>query len=152
MSSVVHPSILRFRRDLGELDLPNSIKIIEASDLSVVFSMTPAEGIFKELTMLLSLTAKNSYPFDPPKIICFQPIPYHPSIDDKGNVCLNILRLEWMPILNLNAVILSLLVMLSEDPSSIDSLNHEAANDWNSDKENYIRRARERFLLFTRRV
>jgi len=30
---------------------------------------------------------------------------YHPNIDLEGNVCLNILREDWKPVLTINAVI-----------------------------------------------
>ncbi|KAL8954812.1 MAG: hypothetical protein Q9183_006919, partial [Haloplaca sp. 2 TL-2023] len=40
---------------------------------------------------------------------CTQKI-YHPNIDLEGNVCLNILREDWKPVLNLNAVIVGLQV------------------------------------------
>ena len=42
---------------------------------------------------LLSLTFKipDSYPHEPPKVLCDQ-IVYHPNLDTKGNICLNVLR------------------------------------------------------------
>ena len=43
-----------------------------------------------------------------------------------GNVCLNILRAEWKPVLGLNTVILGLIFLLVE-PNADDPLNHEAA-------------------------
>lgn len=33
---------------------------------------------------------------------------YHPNIDLEGNVCLNILREDWKPVLNINTVIYGL--------------------------------------------
>lgn len=48
-------------------------------------------------------------PHDPPKVKCTQKI-YHPNIDLEGNVCLNILREDWKPVLNLNAVIVGMQV------------------------------------------
>ena len=43
-----------------------------------------------------------------------------------GNVCLNILRADWKPVLDLNAVILGLIFLFIE-PNPDDPLNHEAA-------------------------
>lgn len=51
----------------------------------------------------------QNFPHDPPKVKCTQKI-YHPNIDLEGNVCLNILREDWKPVLNLNAVIVGLQV------------------------------------------
>lgn len=33
---------------------------------------------------------------------------YHPNIDLDGNVCLNILREDWKPVLNINTIIYGL--------------------------------------------
>ena len=33
---------------------------------------------------------------------------YHPNIDLEGNVCLNILREDWKPVLTINAVVYGL--------------------------------------------
>jgi ubiquitin-conjugating enzyme E2 M len=43
-----------------------------------------------------------------------------------GNVCLNILRDDWKPVLGINAVILGLIFLFIE-PNPNDPLNHEAA-------------------------
>jgi ubiquitin-protein ligase len=36
---------------------------------------------------------------------------YHPNIDTDGKVCLNILRADWMPVLNLGSVVFGLLTL-----------------------------------------
>jgi ubiquitin-protein ligase len=56
-----------------------------------------------------SFAINQNFPHDPPKVKCTQKI-YHPNIDLEGNVCLNILREDWKPVLNLNAVIVGLQV------------------------------------------
>lgn len=33
---------------------------------------------------------------------------YHPNIDLEGNVCLNILREDWKPVLNINTIVYGL--------------------------------------------
>ena len=48
---------------------------------------------------------------------------YHPNIDMEGNVCLNILRKDWSPVLSLYAVIHGLLYLFNE-PEPNDPLNH----------------------------
>jgi len=48
---------------------------------------------------------------------------YHPNIDPKGNVCLNILRDDWTPTLNLQAVLFGL-VHLFYYPNPDDPLDH----------------------------
>ena len=57
-------------------------------------------------------------------ITCIQV--YHPNIDLEGNVCLNILREDWKPVLNINTVIYGLNLLFTQ-PNDEDPLNHEAA-------------------------
>ena len=70
------------------------------------------------------MTIPQTYPYDPPKASCetmvglkiripiFFPMKiYHPNIDWEGHVCLNILRADWMPVLNLGAVVFGLVTL-----------------------------------------
>jgi ubiquitin-conjugating enzyme E2 M len=56
------------------------------------------------------------FPFSPP------PQLYHPNINLVGNICLNILRDDWRPILNIQNVIHGL-IFLFLDPNPDDPLN-----------------------------
>lgn len=47
---------------------------------------------------------------------------YHPNIDYEGNVCLNILREDWNPVLNLNSIMVGLQYLFLE-PNANDPLN-----------------------------
>lgn len=69
----------------------------------------PDEGMYKSGSFRFAFVIAPNYPHDPPKVKCRQKI-YHPNIDLDGNVCLNILREDWKPVLNLNAVIVGLQV------------------------------------------
>ena len=51
---------------------------------------------------------------------------YHPNVDLDGNVCLNILREDWKPVLNLNSVMVGLQYLFLE-PNADDPLNKGAA-------------------------
>jgi ubiquitin-protein ligase len=65
-----------------------------------------------------SFAISNEYPHHPPKVLCKQKVRseliltqiYHPNIDMQGNICLNVLREDWKPVLNLNAVMYGLQV------------------------------------------
>lgn len=65
--------------------------------------------MYKGGSFKFTFAINNNFPHDPPKIKCTQKI-YHPNIDLDGNVCLNILREDWKPVLNLNAVMVGLQV------------------------------------------
>lgn len=50
---------------------------------------------------------------------------YHPNVDLEGNVCLNILREDWKPVLNLNSIMVGLQYLFLE-PNPTDPLNKGA--------------------------
>jgi len=52
---------------------------------------------------------------------------YHPNIDLEGNVCLNILREDWKPVLSISSVLFGLQYLFL-DPNPDDPLNKEAAD------------------------
>ena len=47
---------------------------------------------------------------------------YHPNIDLSGKICLNILREDWKPVLNLNSIMIGLQFLFLE-PNPDDPLN-----------------------------
>jgi ubiquitin-conjugating enzyme E2 M len=106
--------LLITRADLSELALGTTMKTIFANPDDILnFSLTiePDEGMYKGGSFVFTFAMNNNYPHDPPKVKCTQKI-YHPNIDLEGNVCLNILREDWKPVLNLNAVIVGMQVRL----------------------------------------
>lgn len=89
-------------------------------------AIRPAEGYYQGGIFTFSVDIGDNFPIDPPKIKCLPKI-YHPNIDLDGNVCLNILREDWLPVLSLNSVISGLNFLFLE-PNPNDPLNKAAAN------------------------
>ncbi|XP_026436935.1 NEDD8-conjugating enzyme Ubc12-like [Papaver somniferum] len=81
---------------------------------------TTGSGKF-EFTFQVSPT----YPHEAPKVKCKTNV-YHPNIELEGNVCLNILREDWKPVLNINTIIYGLKYPFT-NPNQEDPSNHEAA-------------------------
>lgn len=77
--------------------------------LNFVLTIDPDEGMYKQGRFTFDFNINQNFPHDPPKVRCREKI-YHPNIDLEGKVCLNILREDWKPVLNLNAVIVGLQV------------------------------------------
>jgi ubiquitin-conjugating enzyme E2 M len=77
--------------------------------LNFTLTIDPDEGMYKGGRFHFTFAIPQSFPHEAPKVKCTQKI-YHPNIDLEGNVCLNILREDWKPVLNLQAVIVGLQV------------------------------------------
>lgn len=56
---------------------------------------------------LFTFHVSADYPHKPPTVLCKTKV-YHPNIDLEGKVCLNVLREDWKPVLNINTVIYGL--------------------------------------------
>ncbi|GAB7341363.1 hypothetical protein MBLNU457_7622t2 [Dothideomycetes sp. NU457] len=135
---------LRVQKDLSELTLGSTMKT-EFPDpdniLSFNLTISPDEGIYKGGIFHFTFNMSQNYPHEPPKVKCTQKI-YHPNIDLEGNVCLNILREEWKPVLNLNAAIVGMQFLFLE-PNASDPLNKDAAEDLAKDRDGFKRRVRD---------
>ncbi|THG04928.1 hypothetical protein TEA_012150 [Camellia sinensis var. sinensis] len=105
---------LRLHKDISELNLPESctISFPNGKDELMNFevSIRPDEGYYLQSFTNLAFNAQV----------------YHPNIDLEGNVCLNILREDWKPVLNINTIVYGLYHLFTE-PNHEDPLNHDAA-------------------------
>ena len=84
--------------------------------LNFILTITPDEGLYRGGKFTFTFAINQNFPHEPPKVRCREKI-YHPNIDLEGKVCLNILREDWKPVLNLNAVIVGLQVRRAATPS-----------------------------------
>ncbi|KAI8853331.1 ubiquitin-conjugating enzyme/RWD-like protein [Chytridium lagenaria] len=120
---------IRIQKDLADVsELPKTMQLTFPDPNDVFnFDLTicPDEGFYQGGFFKFTFKINNNYPHEPPKVLCTQKI-YHPNIDLEGNVCLNILREDWKPVLNLNSVLVGLQYLFLE-PNADDPLNKVAA-------------------------
>ncbi|KAH9937219.1 ubiquitin-conjugating enzyme/RWD-like protein [Fomitopsis serialis] len=130
---------IRVQKDLTELELSSTMKthFPDPSDLlNFTLTITPDEGMYKGGAFVFSVNINTNYPHEPPKVKCTQTI-YHPNVDLEGNVCLNILREDWKPVLNLNSVLVGLQYLFLE-PNADDPLNKDAAEELRKNREQFL--------------
>ena len=92
----------------------------------------------------LLLTLPKEYPFKPP-VLNFQTKIYHPNVsnDDKGSMCLGMLRSdEWKPPNKLSAVLNYARNLLIE-PNPDDAVEGAIAEQYKSDKKAFEKTAKE---------
>lgn len=97
--------------------------------------LEPDDGMYKGGRFQFSFCIDSNFPHEPPKVKCLNKI-YHPNIDLDGNVCLNILREDWKPVLSLNSVMIGLQYLFLE-PNASDPLNKDAAVALQRDREKF---------------
>jgi len=134
------PGEIRIQKDIAELDggAVAQIDFPNPNDLtSFNVTVMPDSGFWSGAKYLFTFTIPSDYPHKPPKVLCKNKI-YHPNIDLEGAVCLNILREDWKPVLDINAVIYGLIYLFYE-PNPDDPLNRESADLFRNDKVQFGR-------------
>lgn len=124
------PAQIRITKDINELELPKTCdtEFPDPNDLlNFRLVISPDEGFYRGGRFNFSFKIGPNYPHEPPKVKCMNKI-YHPNIDLEGNVCLNILREDWKPVLTVNAIVYGLQYLFLE-PNPEDPLNKDAANE-----------------------
>ncbi|CAG2110121.1 unnamed protein product [Medioppia subpectinata] len=119
---------IRITKDINELTLPKNCVMVpdpEGDLLNFKIIICPDEGFYKGGKFSFSFKVSQNYPHEPPKVKCETRV-YHPNIDLEGNVCLNILREDWKPVLTINSIVYGLQYLFLE-PNPEDPLNKEAA-------------------------
>lgn len=101
----------------------------------------PGQSPYNGGIFFLQIVFPPEYPFKPPRISFMTKI-YHPNINDKGGICLDILKENWSPALTISKVLLSICSLLT-DPNPDDPLVPEIAQLYKKDRVKYNQNAKE---------
>ena len=83
----------------------------------------------------------RDYPYFPPKLQFLTRI-YHPNIDSRGNICLDLLEDRWSPQMRISQVLVCIGSLL-DDPGLVDPLVPEIAEIYCKDYDLYSQNARK---------
>ena len=83
----------------------------------------------------------EDYPFKPPKVI-FATKVFHPNINSRGEIRVDILREKWSPAYTIEAVLISIMALMSA-PSTYKPTGFPAGNLIKTNKRKYERTVRE---------
>mmetsp|Transcript_41980 Transcript_41980/g.91054 ORF Transcript_41980/g.91054 Transcript_41980/m.91054 type:complete len:186 (-) Transcript_41980:66-623(-) len=134
------PGEIRMQKELDEMELPPQCHIDFPDKNNLMhfnITISPDEGFWKGASYTFVFNVAALYPHEAPKVKCETKI-YHPNIDMQGNVCLNILREDWKPVLSISSVVYGLLYLFLE-PNPGDPLNHEAAEVLRNNRSEFCR-------------
>ncbi|KUL90433.1 hypothetical protein ZTR_00096 [Talaromyces verruculosus] len=143
-------SMKRISKELAELmETPPTGISVQLADESDVYkwkvSMKGPEGTpYQGGTFHVNLTLPNEYPFKPPTVSFATKI-YHPNVsnDDKGSMCLGMLKSdEWKPSSRIAAV-LEFARQLLVEPMPDDAVEGRIAEQYSNDRKRFEEVARD---------
>lgn len=110
----------------------------------------PAGSPYENGIFQLELYLPDDYPMEAPKVRFLTKI-YHPNIDRLGRICLDVLKTNWSPALQIRTVLLSVQALLAS-PNPNDPLANDVAEEWIQNEAGAKATAREWTQKYAKKV
>ena len=133
-------ALTRIKNELKELliDPPTNCSAGPRGDNLFLWDATvmgSAGSVYEGGIFFLEIGFPEQYPYRPPRVEFLTKI-WHPNINARGDICLDILKEQWSPALTISKVLLSICSLLT-DPNPSDPLMPEIAALYLRDRERY---------------
>uniref|UniRef100_A0A7S3JE16 E2 ubiquitin-conjugating enzyme n=1 Tax=Euplotes harpa TaxID=151035 RepID=A0A7S3JE16_9SPIT len=146
-------SSARINKELKDLtDNPMEGVFIETKnedDVSIWYATIdgPKDSPFENGKFKVEIDFTDNYPFKSPKVHFVTKI-YHPNIkSDTGEICTAAIEKQWVPTLNAQFVIESVINLMAE-PRPEDPLEQEIADQFMKDYDGYVESAQKHTAEF----
>jgi ubiquitin-conjugating enzyme E2 D/E len=138
-------ALKRLTKELGDIkkNCPDGIYAEPIDDSLYEWEGTidgPNDTPYEGGKFILNIVVPNEYPFKPPKIV-FETYIYHCNISKEGEICLDTLKDQWSPALNISQTLMSIQSLL-DNPNPKDPLRPDIAQLYLSNKEEHDEKAR----------
>ena len=97
----------------------------------------PVDSLYQGFKFKLSIELPDEYPFQPPKVKFVTPIK-HVNVNSSGDICLDILKDQWLPIQTIKTVLVSIILLLSE-PNPDHPFDSSLAELYKRNKDEYLK-------------
>lgn len=96
----------------------------------------PENSLYEGYEFKLTIVLPDEYPIKPLAIKFITPI-LHVNVNKYGEICLDILNVNWSSVLNMSKVLVSIIALLG-NPNPSDAFNSDLANLLRRDEKAYI--------------
>ncbi|CDO77345.1 hypothetical protein BN946_scf184786.g6 [Trametes cinnabarina] len=152
-ATVTSTTLKRIHREIADLKKEDlgAIKLGPSGDDLFHWTATipgPEGSVYEGGVFQVDITLGHDYPFSAPRM-AFKTRIYHMNINERGSICIDILKHNWSPALSLFKVILSLSSLLT-DPNPKDPLVPSIATEYVRNRVQHDRTARRWTELYAR--
>eukprot|EP01084_Bolivina_argentea_P026933 50065_1 len=139
-------ALRRLTREAQEIETDEATEMISAGPINddlfrwQAMIMGPPNSPYQGGVFMLEMNFPQEYPFKPPKVKFLTKV-YHCNVNDKGGICLDLLKDNWSPAIKISQLLLSIQSLLT-DPNINDPLVPSIARQYKQNRNKHDQTAR----------